>query len=329
MQCRLLTHQSPTTSPLASAPRMACSLPPTRGGAAATAPPSSCTPGGCWQVGGAHGMPRPMPCVLLLGCFAGQVLGNSRMRPASRQERHLYACPSQSCNFECQLHATHPHTHATTHPTTHPPTHTPNHPPAGGGLAGYQQQDAHEFFCFVLEMMAATAGPGEPLSARLELRSSRGDVALSTCIRVLWPPSGLGCRRPCHQLTYLTTPPCPSGTPTPFADNITQRVFGGTLRSDLVCACCGHVSTSHEQFSHLSLDIPPPQQVQRAGRLCVYVVWYSLPAYRCRPQSTYGFGTASACRRRPQSTSGFGTASALPPHGRYQHHLPLPQPACS
>jgi hypothetical protein len=38
-------------------------------------------------------------------------------------------------------------------------------------------------------------------------------------------------------------------------------VFGGTLRSDLICSACGHVSTSHEQFSHLSLDIPPPQQL--------------------------------------------------------------------
>ena len=38
-------------------------------------------------------------------------------------------------------------------------------------------------------------------------------------------------------------------------------MFGGTLRSDLMCSACGHVSTSHEQFSHLSLDIPQPQQV--------------------------------------------------------------------
>jgi len=27
-------------------------------------------------------------------------------------------------------------------------------------MAGYQQQDAHEFFCFTLEMMSATAGAG-------------------------------------------------------------------------------------------------------------------------------------------------------------------------
>ncbi|KAL4420926.1 hypothetical protein ABPG77_001409 [Micractinium sp. CCAP 211/92] len=75
---------------------------------------------------------------------------------------------------------------------------------AGGHMAGYQQQDAHEFFCFVLEMMGAT---------------------------------------------------------TPGADCITRTVFGGTLRSDVICSSCGHTSTSHEQFSHLSLDMPPPQQL--------------------------------------------------------------------
>ena len=31
-------------------------------------------------------------------------------------------------------------------------------PPPGGQLAGYQQQDSHEFLCFTLEMMAAADG---------------------------------------------------------------------------------------------------------------------------------------------------------------------------
>lgn len=115
-------------------------------------------------------------------------------------------------------------------------------------MAGYQQQDAHEFFCFVLEMMAATAGAGEP--------------RLPACL-ARWAARAVGSvgapadRAPAGPMTVHLLPP-PAAR---CAENITQRVFGGTLRSDLICSACGHVSTSHEQFSHLSLDIPPPQQL--------------------------------------------------------------------
>ncbi|KAI3432768.1 hypothetical protein D9Q98_004308 [Chlorella vulgaris] len=77
---------------------------------------------------------------------------------------------------------------------------------AGGQLSGYQQQDAHEFLCFTLEMMAAAEDGGDG-----------------------------------------------SGT--------SRRLFGGTLRSDLMCDSCGCVSTSLEHFTHISLDLPPPQQL--------------------------------------------------------------------
>lgn len=84
-------------------------------------------------------------------------------------------------------------------------------------------------------------------------------------------PLSMQTRLPTHPRTHSTrTPAC---LPTRPTDNITQRVFGGTLRSDLVCACCGHVSTSHEQFSHISLDIPPPQQVRAGGGLAWHRGW--------------------------------------------------------
>ncbi|PSC74502.1 ubiquitin carboxyl-terminal hydrolase 22 [Micractinium conductrix] len=109
---------------------------------------------------------------------------------------------------------------------------------AGGHMAGYQQQDAHEFFCFILEMMSATAGP----------------------------------------------------------DCITRSVFGGALRSDVICAACGHVSTSHEQFSHLSLDIPPPQQL-------------IAPTILARPT---GGSQATAAAAAAAANGGGGSAPAPP-----------------
>lgn len=51
-----------------------------------------------------------------------------------------------------------------------------------------------------------------------------------------------------------------------MADNgLAQSLFGGTLRSDVLCAGCGALSTAHEQFTHLSLDLPPPSQVHSWG----------------------------------------------------------------
>ena len=54
--------------------------------------------------------------------------------------------------------------------------------------------------------------------------------------------------------------------PAAGADDATpRRAFGGSLRSDVICCACGHASTSLEHFSHLSLDVPQPQQVRRGS----------------------------------------------------------------
>lgn len=43
-----------------------------------------------------------------------------------------------------------------------------------------------------------------------------------------------------------------------------DRFFGGVLRSDVVCACCGYTSTAHDPFKDISVDIlePPTPKVQ-------------------------------------------------------------------
>lgn len=45
------------------------------------------------------------------------------------------------------------------------------------------------------------------------------------------------------------------------AGNIGSRVFEGILRSDVICSSCGHVSTTQDPFTHLSMDIPPREQL--------------------------------------------------------------------
>ena len=44
--------------------------------------------------------------------------------------------------------------------------------------------------------------------------------------------------------------------------DVAGAIFGGSLRSDVTCCACGHTSTRQEQFTNLSLDIPPPAAFQ-------------------------------------------------------------------
>ena len=88
---------------------------------------------------------------------------------------------------------------------------------AGGDLSGgCKQQDAHEFFLFILEMLMSTSSSTSASSS-----SSGG--------------GGGG--------------------------DVMSHLFQGRLRSDVVCSCCGAASTTLDQFTHLSLDIPPPSHL--------------------------------------------------------------------
>ena len=37
-----------------------------------------------------------------------------------------------------------------------------------------------------------------------------------------------------------------------------DQIFGGILRSDVVCGTCGYTSTAHDPFKDISVDIPEP-----------------------------------------------------------------------
>lgn len=226
---------------------------------------------------------------------------------------------------------------------------------SGGGMAGYQQQDAHEFFCFVLEMMGATTpGAGAPPRRRRAAPGSQRrwpgpccaaalwcrQLALTQRRRRLWAAQVPGKRAlgPEHT-SHAALPALPArwllcaGPLTPFAaDCITHSVFGGTLRSDVICSACGHTSTSHEQFSHLSLDMPPPQQVGgvAAGQVPgVAVQWWwacsrsgtCRAGYVATPSRHRGYGRNGGATRaltasmgaRLAATSWVGRAPSLQP----------------
>ncbi|KAG6550524.1 hypothetical protein Mapa_007893 [Marchantia paleacea] len=84
-------------------------------------------------------------------------------------------------------------------------------------LAGYEQQDAHEFFISTVDGIHANSGTTSP-RARNSQTGRGGDV---------------DCR-------------C-----------IVHRVFSGLLRSDVTCTVCGFTSTTYDPCVDISLDLEP------------------------------------------------------------------------
>ena len=89
-------------------------------------------------------------------------------------------------------------------------------------FAGYDQQDAHEFFIAALAAISAgLVPPSAPsLDADLPARAAKRARLAASCSADL------------------------------------QAIFNGQMRSDVICARCGGRSTKLEAFSDISLDLP-------------------------------------------------------------------------
>lgn len=78
-------------------------------------------------------------------------------------------------------------------------------------------------------------------------------------------------------------------------DGIMQRVFGGLLRSDVVCGGCGYTSTAFDPFLDLSLDLPPNLPPPK--------VWQRAPARKGQNSAAAGQGVNSTATPPSASTS--------------------------
>jgi len=115
-------------------------------------------------------------------------------------------------------------------------------------LASYQQQDAHEFFLSLIEAVhtatAACGGSGGGNAAA----GGGSATPRAAAAALLRSPSGLG------------SPRAGFGAGAGGCDAdcgcAMHRAFGGLLRSDVVCAGCGGVSTSLDPFVDVSLELP-------------------------------------------------------------------------
>lgn len=88
-------------------------------------------------------------------------------------------------------------------------------------LAGYEQQDAHEFLMVLLDALALHVDKSRPRSSSILKDDGKVD-----------PKTLLEQRR-----------------------NFVHEVFCGSLKSELVCQVCGHTSTTREPFLDLSLAL--------------------------------------------------------------------------
>ncbi|TKA62531.1 hypothetical protein B0A55_12162 [Friedmanniomyces simplex] len=105
----------------------------------------------------------------------------------------------------------------------------------GGGLAGYSQQDAHEYLGFILNSLhtaitehdaAEEEGEGETVKKKKEK-----DVKDSSC------------------------------------DCVVHQTFSGQLRSTVTCGACHNITTSLDPFMDLSLDIRSTAVVTKKKKL--------------------------------------------------------------
>jgi len=194
-------------------------------------------------------------------------------------------------------------------------------------LAGYQQQDAHEFFLSLVSALqtswvgrpaaaATAAGSGPPgalgapsaaaavgveamaalLAQRCEERRASAAPAASgprtfsdggrhahgsdwpaaphalswdaavvpnpfaAAAGPMAPGGDFGGAGPSEPAELSQPPPQPQPQQPPRGAGLVDLVFGGLLRSDVICTACGHTSTAFDPFLDLSLDIAPPRE---------------------------------------------------------------------
>lgn len=105
-------------------------------------------------------------------------------------------------------------------------------------LAGYEQQDAHEFFIATLDVLHRHCK-----SSKADLDAKR---ALETATKTTTKQSAAA--------AATKTATADTNNPT-HCQCIIDQIFTGRLQSDVVCQACGGVSTTIDPFWDISLDL--------------------------------------------------------------------------
>ena len=108
-------------------------------------------------------------------------------------------------------------------------------------LAGYEQQDAHEFYISVLDGLHSACAA---MSAAATAATTAASVSLTSSSPVTGGSSD--CTSPARHVAH---------TPNNSCACLVHRAFAGELRSDLTCVSCGNTSTAVDPILDVSLDL--------------------------------------------------------------------------
>ncbi|KAL0041778.1 hypothetical protein WJX79_004163 [Trebouxia sp. C0005] len=148
---------------------------------------------------------------------------------------------------------------------------------AEGSLAGYQQQDAHEFYLSLLDGLSqptersttpSLSGSLSPAptskSATPPVEDVDGELLGSALSLDVWNMTGIRRGQADPGVSELATSSSSGLESSQHSrqdddiESMMDQIFGGILRSDVVCGTCGYTSTAHDPFKDISVDIPEP-----------------------------------------------------------------------
>ena len=118
---------------------------------------------------------------------------------------------------------------------------------SGSQMSGYNQHDAHEFFLSVLCGVQAAEDKGRRKSLDLEVLPGLTTPGQAASPSLASPPA------------TASPPKSPWGVGADPVDlsSLVLRTFGGSLRSEVTCGGCGHVSVTFDPFVDVPLEIKP------------------------------------------------------------------------
>ncbi|KAK9841536.1 hypothetical protein WJX74_007380 [Apatococcus lobatus] len=193
---------------------------------------------------------------------------------------------------------------------------------AADQLAGHQQQDAHEFYLFMLSRLgqAVAAEPATPTCTSGNPSIHSPGVAEDLLdVEGPWLSNGC-CSQPngMHPAEAAAQPSAAMDTGQPVhatlgeaeQPGLVSETFGGELRSDVTCCACGYTSTAVDPFLDISLDIDPPSTFPPPA----------LPIPRATPPSAHaaaGPNGKSRGRAKGQSKAGTGRGRSRGRGGRF------------
>ncbi|CAG0886736.1 unnamed protein product [Cyprideis torosa] len=115
-------------------------------------------------------------------------------------------------------------------------------------LAAYEQQDAHEFFIAILDL----------IHKRFE--ETKSAVSKTSMLNGIVTQSSLKLKKGILSSLLGSPPHCSVDQSRPLrpkCDCVVDAIFGGFLQSDLICPSCHDTSTTIDPFYDISLELPP------------------------------------------------------------------------